>query len=54
MISAKKHVLAKSDIAGQRKSILSTMPDGLEKTLSEEEFVDLISFLVSLQAERGK
>jgi hypothetical protein len=30
------------------------MPDGLEKTLSEEEFVDLVSYLVSLKPDRGK
>jgi hypothetical protein len=28
------------------------MPDGLEKNLSEDEFVDLVSFLVSLKADR--
>ena len=30
------------------------MPEGLEKRLTEEEFVDLISFLVSLKEVRAK
>ena len=30
------------------------MPDGLEKRLTEDEFVDLISFLVNLKAGRGR
>jgi len=51
---AKKHPLAKADIEAQRKSLQSAMPDGLEKTLSEEEFVDLVSYLVSLKSERDK
>jgi putative heme-binding domain-containing protein len=51
---AKKHVLAKIDIDSRRKGTLSTMPDGFEKTLTEDEFVDLISYLVSLKADRGK
>ena len=51
---AKKHVVAKTDIEAVRKSALSTMPEGIEKTLKEEEFVDLVAFLVSLKTERGK
>jgi len=47
---AKKHVLTKSDIDSQRKGTLSTMPDGFEKTFTEDEFVDLISYLVSLKS----
>jgi putative membrane-bound dehydrogenase-like protein len=50
---AQKHILAKADIDEQGKQPTSTMPDGLEKRLTEEEFVDLISFLVSLKATRG-
>jgi putative membrane-bound dehydrogenase-like protein len=42
-----KHVLAKADIDQQRASPLSTMPDGLEKRLAEDEFVDLIAFLLA-------
>jgi hypothetical protein len=30
------------------------MPDGVEKRLSEDEFVDLISFLVNLKETRGR
>jgi putative heme-binding domain-containing protein len=42
-----KHVLKKADIEEQRPQPVSTMPEGLEKRLSPEEFVDLIAFLVS-------
>jgi putative heme-binding domain-containing protein len=41
----KTHVLAKSDIEAQRPQASSLMPDGLEKPLTPEEFVDLIAFL---------
>jgi putative membrane-bound dehydrogenase-like protein len=40
------HVLAKADIEAQRPQELSLMPDGLEKQLTADEFVDLIAFLV--------
>src|SRR5262249_49942713 len=46
---ARKHVLAKVDIDEQNKQPLSTMPEGLEKRLTEDEFVDLVSFLASLK-----
>jgi putative membrane-bound dehydrogenase-like protein len=42
-----KHVLAKADIEDRQPQAQSTMPDGLEKRLTEDEFVDLIAFLVS-------
>jgi putative membrane-bound dehydrogenase-like protein len=42
-----KHVLAKADIEEQRTSPISTMPEGLEKRFTEDEFIDLIAFLVS-------
>ena len=51
---AQKHILAKSDIDEQRPQPVSTMPEGLERRLSEEEFVDLIAFLASLKETRGK
>jgi putative heme-binding domain-containing protein len=51
---AQKHVLARSDIAEQQKSPVSTMPDGLEKKLTEDEFVDLIAFLANLKEPRGR
>ena len=46
-----KHVLAKSAVEEQHEQAVSTMPEGLEKRLTAEEFVDLIAFLVS-QKER--
>lgn len=51
---AKRHVVMKDDIDSRRKSVLSTMPEGLEKRLTEDEFVDLISYLVSLKAQRSR
>ncbi len=50
---AKKEVVARRDIDEVQKRPVSTMPDGLEKRLTEDEFVDLISYLVSLKAPRG-
>ena len=41
----KAHVLARSAIEAQRSQAASLMPDGLEKPLTAEEFVDLIAFL---------
>ncbi|MGI8978932.1 MAG: DUF7133 domain-containing protein [Pirellulaceae bacterium] len=46
---AQKHVIAKADIEEQKTSPLSTMPEGLEKKLSESEFVDLVAFLAALK-----
>jgi putative heme-binding domain-containing protein len=48
----KKHEVKKADIQQRRPVASSTMPDGLEKRLTEQEFVDLVAFLVSLK-ERG-
>jgi hypothetical protein len=45
----KKHVLARSAIEEMKKHSGSTMPEGLEKRLSEEEFVDLIAYLAQLR-----
>jgi putative heme-binding domain-containing protein len=50
----KRHVLARADIESQQKQAGSAMPEGLEKRLSEEDFVDLISYLVSLKESRGQ
>jgi putative membrane-bound dehydrogenase-like protein len=47
----KTHELAKADVEEQRPQSQSTMPDGLEKRLTEQEFIDLIAFLA---AEKGK
>lgn len=46
---AQKHVITKADIGEQKASPLSTMPEGLEKKLSESEFVDLVAYLASLK-----
>jgi putative heme-binding domain-containing protein len=43
----RKHALARSDVRRQEPSPLSTMPDGLEKRLTAEEFVDLVTFLTA-------
>jgi hypothetical protein len=48
----KKHELKKAEILGERPLAVSAMPDGLEKRLTEQEFVDLIAYLVSLK-DRG-
>ena len=50
----KKHLLKKSDIEAQRPEKLSVMPEGLEKSLTVYEFVDLIAFLVSQKDGRPK
>ncbi len=50
----KKYEVKKADIAAQRAVALSTMPEGLEKRLTEQEFVDLIAYLVSLKDRGGK
>jgi putative heme-binding domain-containing protein len=49
---AQKHVIAKADIEEQKTSPLSTMPEGLEKKLSENEFVDLVAYLASLKESK--
>jgi putative heme-binding domain-containing protein len=43
----KKHVLAKTDIEARQTDPRSIMPEGLEKSFTTDEFVDLIAFLVS-------
>jgi len=48
-----KHTLMKADIDEQQPSPISTMPEELEKRFTEEEFVDLIAFLVSQKQGRG-
>ena len=39
-----KHIVLKSDIEERQPLPLSTMPEGLEKRLTADEFVDLIAF----------
>jgi putative heme-binding domain-containing protein len=43
----KKHDLAKADIDEQAAQTQSTMPEGLVKQITVDQFVDLITFLVS-------
>jgi putative membrane-bound dehydrogenase-like protein len=47
-----KHVMKKADIEEQQPQTLSTMPEGLEKRLTADEFVDLIAFLVKQKETR--
>jgi putative membrane-bound dehydrogenase-like protein len=49
-----KHMIAKADIDERQVSPTSTMPDGLEKKFTPEEFSDLIAFLVSQKETRGR
>jgi putative membrane-bound dehydrogenase-like protein len=51
---ANKHVLRKSSIEDQQPQAVSVMPEGLEKPLSVDEFVDLIAFLSSLKGDRPR
>jgi putative membrane-bound dehydrogenase-like protein len=48
-----KQVFAKADIKEHRPSPLSTMPEGLEKRFTEDEFIDLVAFLVSQKHSRA-
>ena len=41
-----KHVLAKADIEERQPQTTSVMPDGLERQLTPQQFVDLLTFLV--------
>lgn len=50
----KKHSLLKADIEESQAHAGSIMPDGLEKTLTVDEFVDLISFLTSEKQSAGR
>jgi putative heme-binding domain-containing protein len=49
-----KHELRKADIEEERPLPQSTMPDGLEKRLTTEEFIDLIAFLASRAKTKEK
>src|SRR5262249_20184452 len=48
-----KQVIAKADIEERGNSPLSTMPEGLEKRFTEEEFIDLIEFLATQKDVRA-
>jgi putative membrane-bound dehydrogenase-like protein len=49
-----KHMIAKAEIEEQRTQSQSTMPDGIVKQLTVDQFVDLIAFLSSQKDSRGK
>ena len=50
----KLHQIATSDIDEIATQTVSTMPDGLEKKLTDREFIDLLAFLESEKAASGK
>ena len=43
----RSHAIAKADIEERHTQTKSTMPDGLEKRLSDRELVDLIAYLIA-------
>jgi hypothetical protein len=45
----KTHVLPKPSIEQLKELSLSLMPEGMERTLTDREFVDLIAYLSSLR-----
>ena len=47
------HQIPKSEIENIRLQPTSTMPEGLEKTMSDQQFVDLIEFLASQKGRAG-
>jgi putative heme-binding domain-containing protein len=47
-----KHVVRAEEIDARRVQKTSTMPEGLEKSLTPTEFVDLIGFLVSCRSQQ--
>ncbi len=49
----KVHTLAKSDIDELQTQTISTMPDGLEKRLTDRELLDLLSFLVATKKSQS-
>jgi putative heme-binding domain-containing protein len=47
-----KHSVAKIDIEQQQPSPVSSMPEGLEMRFTQDEFIDLIAFLMSRKESR--
>jgi putative heme-binding domain-containing protein len=43
----RRHEVPKADIEARTRQAQSTMPSGLEKRLTPEEFVDLIAYLAA-------
>lgn len=50
----KLHQIATTDVEEIATQTVSTMPDGLEKKLSDREFADLLAFLESEKSARSK
>jgi putative heme-binding domain-containing protein len=50
----RRHALAHKDIDTEQASPVSTMPEGLERQLTEQEFIDLVAFLVSEKKAAGR
>ena len=48
----KLHKIMKSEIEEQSVQKISTMPDGVDKRLTQQEFIDLVEFLVSQRSTR--
>ena len=44
-----KIIISKSNIDKMKETTLSMMPEGLEATMSEQEFIDLVSFMLLKQ-----
>ena len=51
-MEGKLHKIVKSEIEEQSLQRISTMPDGVDKRLTQREFIDLIAFLVSQRQVR--
>jgi putative heme-binding domain-containing protein len=51
--TGKRHEIRKSDIEDRAPQARSIMPEGLEKRLSEREFLDLVTFLASEKGTGG-
>ncbi|MEX2558774.1 MAG: hypothetical protein WD403_02615, partial [Pirellulales bacterium] len=49
----KQHVLARSQIEAEESQTISIMPQDLAKSLTVDEFVDLIAFLAGEKEERS-
>jgi len=47
-----KHVISMDDVEAKKQQKLSLMPAGLHKEISEQELVDLISYLISLKKKQ--
>jgi hypothetical protein len=48
------HGLNKQDTEQEWPSPLNATPKGLEERLSEQEFVDLVAYLMTLQEDAGR